>query len=148
MMTSGAEKGRKMNWNNGHLILTDSSDRINIQRVYELLRETYWGVRRPLEAVDKMVKHSLCFSLFDNDIQIGFGRAVTDYTVFSWIADIVIDPAYRGRGLGKWMMACILDHPELRKTQFVLQTRDAHTLYERYGFSRNSALMSTTVAGL
>jgi len=137
-----------MNWNHGNFILTDSSDQVDVQRVYELLRGTYWGVRRPLDAIERMIQHSLCFSLLDGDVQVGFGRAVTDYTVFSWIADIVIDSAYRGRGLGKWMVSCILDHPQLIKTQFVLQTCDAHTLYERYGFSRNDALMSTTVAGL
>ena len=137
-----------MIWKQGNLILTDSSDQINLQRVHQLLQQTYWGVRRPFEAVEKMIRHSLCFSLLDNGVQIGFGRAVTDYTVFSWIADIVIEPAYRRKGLGKWMMSCILEHPDLSKTQFVLQTRDAHALYEQYGFSRNAALMSTAVVGL
>jgi len=80
--------------------------------------------------------------------QIGFGRVVTDYTVFSWVADIVIDSPYRGRGLGKWMMTCIAEHPLIRHTQMVLQTRDAHSLYEKYGFDRNPALMSTNVDGL
>lgn len=80
--------------------------------------------------------------------QVGFGRVVSDYTVFSWVADIVIEPRFRGRGLGKWMMSCIKEHPQLRHTQMVLQTRDAHSLYEAYGFSRNPALMSTKVDGL
>jgi len=73
---------------------------------------------------------------------------VTDSTVFSWIADIVIDARYRSRGLGKWMMARIAAHPAIAHTQMVLQTRDAHSLYEKFGFQRNAALMSTKVNGL
>jgi GNAT superfamily N-acetyltransferase len=137
-----------MDWKNDEFLLTDSASAVDVHRTYLLLSQTYWGVRRPREAVEKMIKHSLCFSLLHHDRQIGFGRAVTDYTVFSWVADLVIDPAYRGKGLGKWMMSCIIEHPALRSTQFVLQTRDAHALYEKYGFSRNSALMSTAVKGL
>jgi GNAT superfamily N-acetyltransferase len=68
--------------------------------------------------------------------------------VFSWVADLVVESSYRGGGLGKWMMSCIAGHPAIRHTQMVLQTRDAHTLYEKYGFQRNPALMSTRVDGL
>lgn len=137
-----------MDWVRDGLTLTDSTDRVDTRRVYALLQETYWAERRPLRAVEAMIQHSVCFSLFDGDRQIAFGRAVTDYTVFSWLADIIIDPAYRGRGLGKWVVQTILDHPDLRDTQFVLQTRDAHSLYEPFGFSTSSKLMSTTVTGL
>jgi hypothetical protein len=64
------------------------------------------------------------------------------------VADVVVESGYRGSGLGKWMMSCIAGHPAIRHTQMVLQTRDAHTLYEKYGFQRNPALMSTRVDGL
>ena len=90
----------------------------------------------------------MCFTLLHESVQVGFGRVVTDYTVFSWIADIVIDPAYRKRGLGRWLLECMQSHPLLKATQMVLQTRDAHALYEKLGFSRNPALMSTAVVGL
>jgi GNAT superfamily N-acetyltransferase len=137
-----------MIWHQGDLILTDSLDKVDTERVYELLQLTYWAIRRPRELVEKMIRHSLCFSLLDGNRQVGFARIVTDYTVFSWLADVVLEPAYRNRGLGQWMVSCILKHPALSNTQFVLQTRDAHTLYERYGFSQNPALMSTRVSGL
>lgn len=137
-----------MEWKRGEFLLTDVAMQVDVRRTYELLSDTYWGARRPYEVVEKMVSHSLCFALLHGGSQVGFGRAVTDYTVFSWIADIVIESRWRGSGLGKWMMSCIMEHPALQSTQFVLQTRDAHALYERYGFSRNEALMSTAVIGL
>lgn len=137
-----------MEWKNGGFVLTDSKSFVDPQATHRLLALTYWGVRRPYDVVEKMVKHSLCLALLEGDRQVGFGRAVSDFTVFSWIADIVIEPKHRGKGLGKWMMACFIEHPLLQGTQMVLQTRDAHGLYERFGFSTNPALMSTAVVGL
>jgi GNAT superfamily N-acetyltransferase len=135
-------------WTRDEFVLTDDSSRLDLERTLSLLQGTYWGIRRPREVVAKMVGHSLCFILLRGDIQVGFGRAVTDYTVFSWIADIVVEPPYRSRGLGKWIMECIGAHPAIQPTQKVLQTRDAHGLYEKYGFAKNPALMSTPVVGL
>jgi GNAT superfamily N-acetyltransferase len=137
-----------MEWSRDSFILTDARERIDLAITQSLLRNTYWGVRRPPEVVEKMLAHSLPFALLHEGVQVGFGRVVSDFTVFSWVADIVIDTPHRGRGLGKWMMACIAEHPSIKHTQMVLQTRDAHALYERYGFSRNPALMSTQVSGL
>ncbi len=137
-----------MQWEREQFVLTDDASRIDPARTYELLQSTYWGVRRPRDIVERMIEKSLCFGLFLGNAQIGFGRAVTDYTVFSWIADIVIDAEHRGQGLGKWIMQCMVAHPAISGTQMVLQTRDAHALYEKYGFSKNPALMSTPVTGL
>lgn len=137
-----------MEWTRAEFVLTDNVDQLDLDRTFALLNATYWGERRPRHVVDSMVRHSLCFILSRDSLQIGFARAVTDYTVFSWIADLVIEEPYRGRGLGQWMMACIAAHPVISRTQMVLQTRDAHGLYEKYGFVRNTALMSTPVIGL
>ena len=95
-----------------------------------------------------MVEHSLPVVLLHENTEVGFARVVTDYTVFSWVADLVIEEAHRGQGFGQWMITFIVQHPALQRTQFVLQTKDAHALYERYGFGRNDALMSTRVEGL
>lgn len=137
-----------MEWERGEFLLTDDFSRIDALRTYDLLQSTYWGVRRPRDIVERVIETSLCFGLFLGDTQIGFGRVVSDYTVFSWISDVVVDPQYRSRGLGKWMMERIAAHPSISGTQLVLQTRDAHALYEKYGFRQNPALMSTEVAGL
>ncbi|NKB36559.1 MAG: GNAT family N-acetyltransferase [Gammaproteobacteria bacterium] len=137
-----------MEWTFGEYTLSDSQDKVVTETVYLLLQDTYWGVRRPREVIESMISHSLCFTLLKDKVQIGFGRAVTDYTVFTWLADIVIDERYRGQGLGKWMLGCMLEHPDIRDTHMVLQTRDAHKLYEKYGFTKNQALMSTQIDGL
>ena len=137
-----------MHWQKEGFYLTDDRDKVDLIETCKLLGDTYWGVRRPIEVVEKMIKTSICFTLLYENTQIGFGRAVTDGVTLSWIADIVILPEYRSKGLGKWMIECIVSHPDIRDTQKVLQTRDAHEYYEKFGFSRNAALMSTEVDGL
>jgi GNAT superfamily N-acetyltransferase len=66
--------------------------------------------------------------------QVGFARVVSDLVRFSWLGDVFILPEYRGRGLSKWLMSVITEHPKLKGTGFQLATKDAHSLYAQYGF--------------
>ncbi|WP_226610943.1 GNAT family N-acetyltransferase [Marinobacter nauticus] len=137
-----------MEWRKDEYLITNDRSKVQLEVVHRLLAVTYWGDRRPREIVDRMVAGSICFSLYHGSKQIGFGRAVTDSTTFTWVADIVVEPEFRGAGLGKWIVECLLEHPAIKGTQLVLQTRDAQGLYEQFGFSENSALMSTKVTDL
>lgn len=137
-----------MEWRKHEYLITDDRSKVQLEVVHRLLAATYWGDRRPREIVDRMVAGSICFSLYHGPRQIGFGRAVTDSTTFTWVADLVVEPEFRGAGLGRWIMECLLEHRAIKGTQLVLQTRDAQGLYEQFGFSENSALMSTKVTDL
>lgn len=137
-----------MEWRKDDYLITDDVSRVQLDVVHRLLAATYWGDRRPRKIIERMVAGSICFSLYFGSAQIGFGRAVTDSATFTWVADIVVEPEFRGAGLGQWMMECLVAHPAIEGTQMVLQTRDAQGLYEKFGFSGNSALMSTNVTGL
>jgi len=136
-----------MEWYREEFTITDDRGKVQAEIVAGLLAKTYWGKKRPRQVVDKLIPNSLCFSLLRNEKQVGFARVVSDYTVFSWLSDLVIDDEYRGRGLGRWFLECILDHPDVGKTQFVLQTTHAHGLYERYGF-RGSEKIMTRLPGI
>jgi GNAT superfamily N-acetyltransferase len=129
-------------WRQNGFTITDDRAEVKIDTVAHLLAGTHWGSRRPRQVVEKLVENSLCFSLFRNTEQVGFARVVTDHTVFSWLSDLVIAPELRGRGLGRWLLQCILNHPTLSGAQFVLQTRDAHHLYESFGFQQSDRLMT------
>ena len=137
-----------MEWQQGDFTITDDPHCVDIERTVHLLQSTYWAVRRPRAVVEQMLRHSIPFTLLHQGTQVGFGRVVTDHAVFSWVADIVIEENLRGQGLGKWLVSCMCEHPVVQHTQQVLQTRDAHGLYEQFGFSRNEKLMSTRVDGL
>ena len=80
---------------------------------------------------------ALCFGLFNDDRQIGFSRVVTDRATFAYLCDVYLLEEFRGQGLGRWMMDVVVAHPDLQGLRrFVLATRDAHGLCERYGFTR------------
>lgn len=116
--------------------ITDDKERIAPEDVKRLLDGSYWAPDRKLEVIAKAIEHSTCVGVFHAGQLVAFARVVTDYAVFAWIADVIVNPHHRGRGLGKEMLQFIQDHPDIPSTRQVLQTRDAHTLYERYGFVR------------
>lgn len=131
-----------MEWQRDGYRIVDGSSAVNVESVFRLLAETHWAARRPRDVVEKLIEHSLCFSLRYGEEQVGFARVATDYTVFSWLSDLVVADAHRGRGLGEWLLSCVLEHPAISRTQFLLQTSDAHGLYERYGFQGSAKLMT------
>lgn len=131
-----------MEWHRDEFVISDDLSRVQVEVVADFLAKTFWGHRRPREVVEKLIQTSLCFSLFRRQEQIGFARVVTDYAVFSWLSDVVIKDGYRGRGLGEWLVECILEHPPIAGTQFVLQTTDAAGLYKKFGFQANEKLMT------
>jgi GNAT superfamily N-acetyltransferase len=97
--------------------------------------DSYWAAGRPLGVVRRAVESSLCFGLYAGGQQVGFARVVTDRATFAWLYDVFVLEGYRGRGLGKWLVECVVAHPALQGLRrLLLATRDAHGLYERYGF--------------
>jgi hypothetical protein len=131
-------------WHRDEFLISDDRSRVQVGAVADLLAKTFWGHRRPREVVEKLVQTSMCFSLLRQKEQIGFARVVTDHAVFSWLSDVVLNEDYRGRGLGGWLVGCILEHPQISGTQFVLQTTEAAGLYKKFGFLGNEKLMTRT----
>ena len=111
-------------------------DRLQFDVIQRFLEdESYWANRRTPEQTRTAIAHSICFGLYDGDAQIGFARVVSDQATFAYLGDVFVLPTYRGRGLSKWLMQAVIDHPDLQGLRrWVLATRDAHGLYEQYGF--------------
>jgi GNAT superfamily N-acetyltransferase len=125
-----------MEWRRGDHVVSDEPARIDRERVWRYLaRESYWAAGIPQQAVDKAIEHSLCFGLYREGAQVGFARVVTDRSTFAYLCDVFVEPAARGAGLGEWLVACVLQHPELQGLRRIcLVTRDGQGLYERFGF--------------
>ncbi|MGG3571692.1 GNAT family N-acetyltransferase [Bacillus gobiensis] len=123
---------------NGFLISTDKQ-KLNIELIHTFLsEESYWAKDIKREAVVKLILNSpLCYGIYEASTgnQAGFARVVTDFVKFSWLADVFVLPEYRGHSLGKKLIQTIVSHPELEGCRFMLATKDAHGLYEKYGFS-------------
>ena len=85
--------------------------------------------------MERAVANSLCFAVLHGKAQIGFARVVTDSATFAYLCDVYILEEHRGKGLGKWLMECVMGHPGLQGLRrFSLATRDAHGLYRQFGF--------------
>ena len=120
----------------GYTISTDRSKlQVSVIQDY-LANESYWAKERTLEQTETAIAASMCFGLYNGDRQIGFARVVTDFATFAYLGDVFILPSEQGAGLGKWLMEVISAHPGLQGfRRWVLATRDAHALYEKYGFA-------------
>ena len=124
-----------MQWTNGDYRLTDEPSDLDLDAVGALLQGTYWAADRSRETIAKSLRHSLNFSLLRDGRQVGFARVITDYATHAYLCDVVIAAEHRGRGVGKWMLRCLLDHPELATVRTDLFTRDAGEFYRSFGFA-------------
>jgi GNAT superfamily N-acetyltransferase len=121
----------------GPYFLSTDPDLLDVSLLHKFLSEqSYWAPGIPREVVERSLKNSLCFGLFNESQQIGFARVVTDRATFAWLGDVFVIDAFRGQGLGKWMIETLLTHPDLQGLRrCLLGTRDAHGLYTQFGFT-------------
>ena len=124
-------------WQNGEFTISTDRERLQLDAIYKFLtEESYWAKTRTREQTETAVKNSLPFGVYKGENQIGFARVVTDYATFAYLGDVYILEDFRGQGLSKWLMDVIINHPDLQGfRRWVLATRDAHTLYEKFGFT-------------
>jgi GNAT superfamily N-acetyltransferase len=122
---------------NGYTVSSDSS-RLQIDRIHRFLSEkAYWCLGIPRETLERAIQSSLCFGGYERATgeQVAFARVVTDGATFAWLCDVYVEHAHRGRGISRLMMENIMAHPRLKGLRrFCLATKDAHGLYERFGF--------------
>ena len=121
---------------NGYEISTDHA-RLDLRAIHAYLVRSYWSPEIPLEIVERAALNSLCFGVYETarGAQVGFTRVVTDYATFAYLCDVYVLEEHRGHGLSKWMMREVMAHPALaRARRAMLATRDAHRLYEQFGF--------------
>ena len=127
-----------MEYHRGQFIVSDDAARLDIAAICDFLSRAYWANQRPRAVIERSIEHSLNFGLYDGDFvkQIGFARVVTDFAIFAYLCDVFIHEDYRGRSLGRWMIECVMSHPELQGIRrWSLLTRDAHGLYKKLGFT-------------
>lgn len=116
--------------------IVEGTENMGLEDVVRLLRTTYWADKRPAETIERAMEHSACYGIRSEgtDGLVAFARVITDYATNYYLCDVVVDPACRGRGLGKALVAHILSRPEYRGLRGFLITRDAHGFYRPFGF--------------
>lgn len=121
---------------NDFLISTDKS-LLDLDIIHGFLsKESYWAMNIPRDVVERSIEHSLCFGLYHQQQQIGFAKLVTDQATFAYLGDVFVLESYRGKGLSKWLIESVHAHPGVQGLRrWILATRDAHGLYEQFGWS-------------
>jgi GNAT superfamily N-acetyltransferase len=131
-------------WRRDDYEVSTDADRLDVEAIRSFLARSYWAEGIPLKVVTEACANSLCFGLYhlarrdpQQEQLVGFARVITDYATFGYLADVFVLEPHRGVGLSKWLIGCVMEHSELQGLRrWMLATRDAHTLYERYGFGR------------
>ncbi|WP_344274540.1 GNAT family N-acetyltransferase [Actinomadura napierensis] len=129
-------------------VISDDPDLIQVDVVHGFLtRESYWrpGVTR--EVVQRAMAASLCLGVYtDDEAMVGFARVVSDTVTYAWLDDVFIISAYRGQGLGDWLIGIALAHPDVADVAAImLLTADAQQLYGRHGFQEFSGWESVMI---
>jgi GNAT superfamily N-acetyltransferase len=118
-------------------LISTSRERLSLDLVHGFLTNCYWAKGIPREVVARSIEHALCFGIYDGQgVQVGFARVISDFATIAYLGDVFVLETHRGRGLGKWLMECIVQHPALQNLRrWILTTRDAHELYSQVGFA-------------
>jgi GNAT superfamily N-acetyltransferase len=121
---------------NGDYCISTDRNKLDITMIHQYLsRDSYWAEHIPVSVVQRSIEHSFCFGLYYGEQQVGFARLVTDKATFAYLADVFILPEHRGKGLSKWMLTVIHAHPDMQGLRrWMLGTKDAHGLYEQFGW--------------
>ena len=116
--------------------ILDGADKMNLTEVMVLLKQTYWADARPAEQVQRSMEHSHCYGVYLEDEQklVGFARVISDYATTYYLCDVIIDQARQNHGLGTALISYIENNPLYKGLRGILITRDAHALYEKFGY--------------
>lgn len=119
----------------GYQLSTDHR-RLDVAYIHAVLRNSAWAAGLTRDVLVRSIENSLAFGLYSGSKQIGFARVVTDRATFAFLTDVFVDRSCRNRGLSRIIIEGIISHPDLQGLRrFLLVTKDAHGLYNKFGFS-------------
>ena len=116
--------------------IIDGADNMRLEEIAGLLRMTYWADKRSMEQIETSVRNSVCYGVFLTKEKklVGFARVISDFATTYYLCDVIIDPEYRHKGLGTALVSHIESLPVYQGLRGILITRDAHSLYRKFGY--------------
>src|ERR1022692_1436232 len=95
----------------GEVLISTDPARLDLDVVHGFLTNCYWAKGIPREIVVRSIEHAMCFGIYDGGgAQVGFARVISDFATVAYVGDVFVLEKHRGRGLGKWLMQCIVQH--------------------------------------
>lgn len=125
--------------------ITDSIENVDFDWIVKSLLGTYWAKDRDPVRLRNSLDNSTLISIYKGKKQIGFARVISDYNIVAYLCDVYIDEGHRGKGAGKALMDYVTKHPSMNVYSANLGTKDAHGLYEKYGFERKEGMKMNNV---
>ena len=125
-----------------HIQFCDRKSVVDLTQLQALFKlGAFWATERKIEDLNIAIENSEpVISVWDSQKLIGFARATSDGIYRATIWDVVIDPQYRGAGLGRKLVQTVLSHPRMNRVERVyLTTTHQQSFYERIGFEVNSS---------
>lgn len=120
----------------GNYTISTDPNLLDRDAIYAAVGRMYWAQNRTRETMDRAIANSLCFGLYHKREQVGFTRVITDLATFAYLADVYVLEGHRGNGMGKFLIKAVTTHPDLvGLRRMLLVTRDAHGLYQQFGFT-------------
>ena len=115
---------------------SDDPALLDVARVHQWMsEESYWARGRASAVMVRAIEHSLSLGLYaPGGAQAGYARLVTDRATFAWLCDVFVDPAHRGHGLGSFLVAQSIGHPDVADIRQVLMAEPGRTIYRRLGY--------------
>lgn len=120
----------------GFTIATDPAA-TDLDVVCGFLAASYWAKGLARDLLERSVREALVYNMTHDASgrQVGFARVVTDHARMAWLSDVFVLDAYRGQGLGKWLVQTVMDDPRVAGVRrWLLATNDAHGLYRQLGW--------------
>ena len=116
--------------------IIDNAEEMDIDEVIRLLKMTYWADKRTKEQIERSMRNSDCYGIYleDEGRLAGFARVISDYATTYYLCDVVTDENWRGCGLGTALVSYIESRKKYEGLRGILITRDAHALYEKFGY--------------
>jgi len=118
------------------LLLSTDRARVDLDAVLAMLHRSHWGGSVTRDILERAVENSITVGVYSDRTQLSFARVVTDLTTYAYLTDVIVSESARGQGIGSWMVEAIIAHPDLQGLRRIaLLTRDAQTLYAKFGFT-------------
>ena len=91
---------------NSEYKINDEINKIDVNRVTDMLKEAYWSKGIGIDEVKKGITNSaLIVTAYTlRDIPVGFSRVISDKTRFAYILDVYVDKSHRKKGIGQGMI--------------------------------------------
>ena len=121
-------------------VVKSGFENMDVQWITKTLQATYWADDRSDEVIEKSLRNSFCYGVFDGEKQVACCRIITDYATTFYLCDVVVEESLRKSGVGSIMMEAVVNDPQFANLRGILGTKDAHSFYEKFGFEKNDKL--------